>query len=112
MVYARRDLLYGPEKALFRSQEGIWIGFFVFTAILGLGGPTGYAANPARDFSPRLAHFLLPIPGKGKSEWYYAWVPFVGSLLGGCAGAGLYALVQLLNSSKVDPTIVFPAMAG
>jgi glycerol uptake facilitator protein len=43
---------------------GMWVGFFVFVAILGLGGPTGIAANPARDFSPRLAHALLPIPGK------------------------------------------------
>lgn len=112
MVYARRDLLYGPEYLLFRSQEGIYIGFFVFLCILGLGGPTGIAANPARDFSPRLAHFLLPIPGKGPSEWYYAWVPFFADWLGGCAAAGLYAATQLLNNSKVGNTLPFPGQIG
>jgi glycerol uptake facilitator protein len=64
MMYARRELLDPSGRALFRSVEGMWVGFFVFVAILGLGGPTGIAANPARDFSPRLAHALLPIPGK------------------------------------------------
>jgi glycerol uptake facilitator protein len=49
---------------------------------LSLGGPTGYAINPARDLGPRLAHALLPIPGKGPSDWDYAWVPVVGPLLG------------------------------
>lgn len=55
---------------------------------LSLGGTTGYAINPARDLGPRLAHALLPIPGKGPSDWGYAWVPVVGPLLGG----GLAAL--------------------
>jgi len=100
MLYARRDLLRPEDNALFRSYEGMWIGFFVFVAILGLGGPTGIAANPARDFSPRLAHFLLPIPGKGSSEFGYAWVPFLAPLVGGCAAAGLYAATQLLNNSE------------
>jgi glycerol uptake facilitator protein len=48
-----------------------------------LGGPTGYAINPARDLGPRLAHFLLPIRGKGSSDWSYAWIPIVGPLVGG-----------------------------
>lgn len=100
MMYARRDLLRPEDIALFRSYEGMWIGFFVFVAILGLGGPTGIAANPARDFSPRLAHFLLPIPGKGTSEFGYAWIPFLAPLVGGCAAAGLYAATQLLNHSE------------
>ncbi|HYH68523.1 MAG TPA: MIP/aquaporin family protein [Urbifossiella sp.] len=56
---------------------------------LSLGGTTGYAINPARDLGPRLAHALLPIPGKGSSDWGYAWVPVIGPLLGG----GLAALV-------------------
>lgn len=60
----------------------------IFVEILGLGGPTGFAVNPARDFGPRLAHFVLPIPGKGVSEWGYAWVPIVAPLCGG-AFAGL-----------------------
>ena len=59
---------------------------------LSLGGTTGYAINPARDFGPRLAHSLLPIAGKGGSDWSYAWVPIVGPLL----GAGLAGYVLLL----------------
>ena len=55
-----------------------------------LGGPTGYAINPARDFGPRIAHFILPIPGKGSSDWAYSWVPVVGPLVGGALG-GLLA---------------------
>lgn len=55
-----------------------------------LGGPTGYAINPARDLGPRIAHALLPIKGKGSSDWSYAWVPIVGPLLGGVL-AGLLA---------------------
>jgi glycerol uptake facilitator protein len=51
-----------------------------------LGGPTGYAINPARDLGPRIAHFLLPIRGKGSSDWGYAWVPIVGPLIGGALG--------------------------
>jgi glycerol uptake facilitator-like aquaporin len=102
MIYARRDLLDLPERSLFRSLEGIWIGFFVFLLILGLGGPTGIAANPARDFSPRVAHALLPIAGKGKSEFYYSWIPFFAPLVGSCAAAGLYHATQLLNNSQVS----------
>ncbi|MCI0143047.1 MIP/aquaporin family protein [Arthrobacter sp. KN11-1C] len=55
-----------------------------------LGGPTGYAINPARDLGPRIAHAILPIKGKGSSDWAYAWVPIVGPLLGGTI-AGLVA---------------------
>jgi glycerol uptake facilitator protein len=55
-----------------------------------LGGPTGYAINPARDLGPRIAHALLPIKGKGSSDWSYSWVPIVGPLVGGALG-GLMA---------------------
>jgi glycerol uptake facilitator protein len=48
-----------------------------------LGGPTGYAINPARDLGPRIAHALLPIRGKGSSDWGYSWVPVVGPVIGG-----------------------------
>ncbi|QAY64293.1 aquaporin family protein [Xylanimonas allomyrinae] len=54
-----------------------------------LGGPTGYAINPARDLAPRVAHFLLPIPGKGSSDWSYAWVPVVGPIVGAVAAGCL-----------------------
>ena len=59
-----------------------------------LGGPTGYAINPARDLGPRIAHALLPIRGKGSSDWAYAWVPIAGPLLGGVL-AGLVARVYI-----------------
>ncbi len=66
------------------------VGIVVFGIGLSLGGPTGYAINPARDLAPRLAHALLPIAGKGKSDWSYSWVPVVGPILGGILGAWLY----------------------
>jgi glycerol uptake facilitator protein len=62
------------------------VGFLVFAIGLSLGGPTGYAINPARDLMPRIAHFLLPIPGKGPSDWGYAWIPVVAPLIGGVLG--------------------------
>jgi glycerol uptake facilitator protein len=54
---------------------------------LSLGGPTGYAINPARDLGPRIAHALLPIPGKGPSDWGYSWIPVVGPVIGGVLAA-------------------------
>jgi len=54
---------------------------------LSLGGPTGYAINPARDLGPRIAHAVLPIPGKGDSDWGYAWIPVVGPVIGGALAA-------------------------
>jgi len=69
------------------------IGFLVLGIGLSLGGPTGYAINPARDFGPRVAHFLLPIAGKGDSDWAYSWIPVVGPIIGGTIGAVLW--VQL-----------------
>jgi glycerol uptake facilitator protein len=62
-------------------------GALVWGIGLSLGATTGYAINPARDLGPRLAHAVLPIAGKGDSDWSYAWVPVVGPLLGGAAGA-------------------------
>ncbi len=62
------------------------VGVLVWSIGLSLGGPTGYAINPARDLMPRLAHALLPIPGKGSSDWAYAWVPVVGPIVGAIVG--------------------------
>ncbi|WP_127842623.1 MIP/aquaporin family protein [Actinomyces wuliandei] len=71
------------------SQLGPLAVALVIVAIgLSLGGPTGYAINPARDLGPRIAHAFLPIPGKGGSDWAYSWVPVVGPIIGGVA-AGL-----------------------
>jgi glycerol uptake facilitator protein len=63
------------------------IGLLVFAIGLSLGGPTGYAINPARDLGPRIMHAILPIPGKGGSDWSYAWVPVLGPLIGGALAA-------------------------
>ncbi len=70
------------------------VGFLVWAIGLSLGGPTGYAINPARDLGPRIAHAILPIPGKGASDWGYAWIPVVGPVVGGVAGALLFQMVE------------------
>lgn len=59
------------------------VGMLVWSIGLSLGGPTGYAINPARDLGPRIAHAILPISGKGTSDWSYAWIPVVGPIIGG-----------------------------
>ncbi|MCB8903402.1 MULTISPECIES: MIP/aquaporin family protein [unclassified Streptomyces] len=70
---------------------GALITAFVVVSIgLSLGGPTGYAINPARDLGPRIVHALLPLPHKGTSDWSYAWIPVVGPLIGGAIAAGIY----------------------
>jgi glycerol uptake facilitator protein len=71
------------------------VGFLIVSIGLSLGGTTGYAINPARDLGPRVAHFLLPIHGKGSSNWKYAWVPVVGPLLGGSFGGLFYKAIFL-----------------
>ena len=71
------------------------VAFLVWVIGLALGGPTGYAINPARDLGPRIAHFILPIAGKGDSDWGYSWIPVVGPLLGGAIAAGVYILMGI-----------------
>lgn len=66
------------------------VGFLVWAIGLSLGGPTGYAINPARDLGPRIAHAVLPIAGKGSSDWEYSWIPVVGPIIGGILGAVTY----------------------
>ncbi|MEU0750459.1 MIP/aquaporin family protein, partial [Streptomyces albogriseolus] len=73
-------LAFGLTKGLGESGTAILIVSFLVVGIgMSLGGPTGYAINPARDLGPRIVHALLPIPRKGTSDWGYAWVPVVGS---------------------------------
>lgn len=67
------------------------VGLLIVVIGLSLGGTTGYAINPARDLGPRIAHFLLPIHGKGSSNWKYSWIPVVGPIIGGGLGALFYA---------------------
>lgn len=68
------------------------VGLLVFAIGLSLGGPTGYAINPARDLGPRIMHAILPIAGKGDSDWSYAWIPVVAPLAGGAVGALAFGL--------------------
>ena len=72
------------------SLGGLLVGLLVLAIGLSLGGPTGYAINPARDLGPRIMHAILPIPGKGPSDWGYAWIPVVGPIIGGIIGALIY----------------------
>lgn len=77
-------LAFGLTEGLGESGTAILIVSFLVVGIgLSLGGPTGYAINPARDLGPRITHALLPIPNKGTSDWGYAWIPVVGPLIGG-----------------------------
>lgn len=68
------------------------VGILIFAIGLSLGGPTGYAINPARDLGPRIMYAILPIKGKGSADWKYAWVPVFGPLLGAAIGAVIYLL--------------------
>lgn len=79
-----------PGQAL----QPLYVGFFIVTQVVGLGGPTGFSVNAARDLGPRIAHALLPIPNKGPSEWYYAWIPVTASLAGGAVGAALFMAIN------------------
>jgi glycerol uptake facilitator protein len=69
------------------------VGMLVWSIGLSLGGPTGYAINPARDLGPRIMHAILPIPDKGDSDWGYAWIPVVGPIIGGVLAALFYKMV-------------------
>ena len=83
------------QKAYSTAVSPLLVGLLVWAIGLSLGGTTGYAINPARDLGPRLAHALLPIPGKRDSDWGYAWIPVAGPILGGAAAAILYRWVGL-----------------
>ena len=90
-IPAVMDLI--PQSGFGKGFGPFLVGVLVWSIGLSLGGPTGYAINPARDFGPRMAHFLLPIRGKGDSDFGYAWVPIVGPIVGGVLGALLYRLL-------------------
>src|SRR5271169_6479489 len=79
------------------------VGLLVFAIGLSLGGPTGYAINPARDLGPRLAHAILPIAGKGGSDWSYAWIPIVGPIIGGLIGALVFHVLYRRNNPHCPP---------
>jgi glycerol uptake facilitator protein len=82
-----------PGSTLARGIGPMLVGVIVAAVGLSLGGQTGYAINPARDLGPRIAHALLPIPGKRNSDWGYAWIPVIAPTIGGVIGALFYRLV-------------------
>ena len=82
-----------PGSDLSKGFGPVLVGVIVMSIGLSLGGPTGYAINPARDLGPRIAHAVLPIAGKGSSDWGYAWIPIVGPIVGGVLAALVYQLV-------------------
>lgn len=75
------------------ALDALPVGLLVLGIGLSLGGPTGYAINPARDLGPRIMHFFLPIPGKRDSDWSYAWIPVVGPIMGGLIAAIAFKLI-------------------
>ena len=80
-------LAIGTNGAAVSPPAGLFVALLVLGIGMSLGGPTGYAINPARDLGPRIMHFILPIPGKGGSDWEYSWIPVVGPIIGGVIGA-------------------------
>jgi glycerol uptake facilitator protein len=88
--------------ALGQAFPPLLIGLLVFAIGLSLGGPTGYAINPARDLAPRIAHAVLPIAGKGSSDWGYAWIPVVGPIIGGILGAAAYHLFFAPGTGELE----------
>ena len=96
------EVMTAEQKEMQKEWElgfkPLLVGLLVFAIGLSLGGPTGYAINPARDLGPRITHAILPIAGKGGSDWSYAWVPVVGPCLGGILGALVYKWLWLAQS--------------
>ncbi len=86
-------LSLSPASSTMGSLDALPVALLVLGIGLSLGGPTGYAINPARDLGPRIAHFILPIKNKRDSNWGYSWIPVVGPVIGGLLAAYLYGLV-------------------
>ncbi len=86
-------LLFIGANEFTQGFKPVVVGLLIVSIGLSLGGTTGFAINPARDLGPRIAHAILPIYGKGKSDWSYAWIPVVGPIVGGLLGAFIYSWV-------------------
>jgi glycerol uptake facilitator protein len=83
----------GAAAVIGTGLNPLLVGLLVVGIGLSLGGPTGYAINPARDLGPRIAHAVLPIAGKGGNDWGYAWIPVVGPIIGGILGAVAWVIL-------------------
>lgn len=91
------DSLFSDEIRSALSYAAV--AFVILAIATGLGGPTGYAINPVRDLAPRIFYAIVPIKGKGSSDWSYAWVPIAGPLLGSVAAFGLFSIGQSLGTT-------------
>ena len=86
---------FADEPISLGSIDALPVALLVMGIGFGLGGPTGYAINPARDLGPRIMHAILPLKNKGTSDWSYAWVPVVGPLVGGALAAMVYLAIGI-----------------
>jgi glycerol uptake facilitator protein len=86
-------LALSPPTDALGTLNALPVALLVLGIGLSLGGPTGYAINPARDLGPRIAHYLLPIKTKGDSDWDYAWVPVAGPVIGACIAVIIYNIL-------------------
>jgi glycerol uptake facilitator protein len=86
-------LLFIGANKFTEGLNPLIVGSLIIAIGVSMGGTTGYAINPARDLGPRIAHFLLPVAGKGSSDWSYSWIPVAGPILGGVFGAMVYDLI-------------------
>jgi glycerol uptake facilitator protein len=93
-IIANAGAVGGDAAAVIGSGiNPLLVGLLVLGIGLSLGGPTGYAINPARDLGPRIAHAVLPIAGKGGNDWGYAWIPVVAPIIGGILGAVAFVIL-------------------
>ena len=83
-----------PASNSLGALDALPVALLVLGVGLSLGGPTGYAINPARDLGPRIMHAILPIKGKGSSDWGYSWIPVIGPVIGGLLAALFFSLLQ------------------
>jgi len=93
-VFYLAEAQIGDQKASLGSLDALPVALLVTGIGLSLGGTTGYAINPARDLSPRIMHALLPIKGKGDSDWSYSWIPVIGPFIGGALAAFIFILLE------------------
>jgi len=105
------SLLFMGTTEFTEGLNPLVVGALIMLIGFALGGTTGFAINPARDFGPRLAHFLLPISGKGTSDWKYAFVPILGPILGSFLGASCYQLLYM-NDFQIRYGIVLALVAA
>jgi glycerol uptake facilitator len=91
LVFAVFHIL--PPASTMGGLDSLAVGLLVLGIGLSLGGPTGYAINPARDLGPRIAHFILPIKNKRDSDWSYSWIPVLGPIIGAVIAAELFKML-------------------